>query len=189
MKSTSSKPNIFIALIPWLLFSVLARFVDVDVAAGVGLVASIGIAAAGVTAGKPKILELGAVAGFVVLTGISLALSPDAADTFGLYARGVAAGMLSLIAFGSLLFTPFTEQYARDVVPASAWNSPRFKAANRELTTLWGGVFAAMVPCHIVAGSLDTTRDNLIFNWVLPVLLVLWAMKRSEAVADAPVAA
>ena len=86
-----------------------------------------------------------------------------------------------MIAFGSLLFTPFTEQYARESVPERVWNTPQFKAGNRELTALWGGVFAAMVPCHIIAGSIDTTRSNLIFNWVVPVLLVLWAVKRSSA--------
>jgi hypothetical protein len=29
------------------------------------------------------------------------------------------------------------------------------------------------VPCHPIAGSLDTTRSNPIFNWVTPVALVM----------------
>ena len=62
-------------------------------------------------------------------------------------------------------------------LPESAWNTPAFKAGNRAATMLWGAVFAAMVPCHIIAGSIDTTRGNLIFNWVLPGLLVMWAIK------------
>jgi hypothetical protein len=42
-----------------------------------------------------------------------------------------------------------------------------------------------MVPCHIIAGSMDTTRSNLIFNWVIPVALVMWAIKRSTVPAEA----
>jgi hypothetical protein len=39
----------------------------------------------------------------------------------------------------------------------------------------------------IIAGSLDTIRSNLTFNWMLPVMLVLWGIKRSSAVAtEAP---
>jgi hypothetical protein len=55
------------------------------------------------------------------------------------------------------------------------------------MTAMWGLIFAAMVPCHVIAGSLDTTRSNLIFNWVLPVMLVMWGVKRSSAAtAEAP---
>ena len=54
---------------------------------------------------------------------------------------------------------------------------------------MWGCVFAAMVPLHIIAGSLDTPRANLIFNWALPVLLVLWAVKRTGVAGDAPIPA
>jgi hypothetical protein len=41
-----------------------------------------------------------------------LALQADAATTEWLvrYARAVSAGLLALISFGSLLWTPFTEQ-------------------------------------------------------------------------------
>jgi hypothetical protein len=40
-----------------------------------------------------------------------------------------------------------------------------------------------MVPCHIIAGTVDTTRGNLIFNWLLPGLFVMWGIKRSAAVS------
>jgi hypothetical protein len=52
-----------------------------------------------------------------------LALQADAATTEWLvrYARAVSAGLLALISFGSLLWTPFTE----------LWSSCRFKDINR----------------------------------------------------------
>ena len=185
-ESTGHRNGIFIALIPWLLFSVVCR-ISVPAAALLALVASAGIALPAIRAGRPKILELAAVVSFAGFSVVVLAIDPGSADTLHRYARGIAAGLLALIAFGSLLFTPFTEQYARESVPPRFWHTAQFKAANRALTMMWGAIFAAMAPCHIAAGSIDTTRSNLIFNWVLPVMLVLWAVKRSSAVTtEAP---
>jgi hypothetical protein len=172
--------GIYIALAPWVLFSVLARE-SVQLASVLALVASVVIAAPAALAGKPKALELGAVAAFAGFAIVLFGIDPGWADTLHRYARGIAAGLLAVIAFGSLLFTPFTEQYARESVDARYWNTPAFKAGNRRLTAMWGAVFAAMVPLHVIAGSVDTQRSNLIFNWALPVLLVMWAVKRSDA--------
>jgi hypothetical protein len=186
-REMSRNTGMLVALVPWAAFSVLANHGGgAKLAAVVGLIAAVVIAIRGVAEGRPKVLEIGAAASFVVIAAVAFMLAPDAADTFARYARGLSAGMLALIAFSSLLFTPFTEQYAREFVPEHVWGSPAFKAANRKLTAMWGAVFAAMVPLHIVAGSIDTQRSNLIFNWVLPALLVMWALKRSTAEADAP---
>jgi hypothetical protein len=189
MNSASSfdrRNGIFIALIPWLLFSVVSRL-SVQAASVLALLVAVGIALPAIRAGRPKLLELAAVVSFAGFSVVVLAIDPGSADTLHRYARGIAAGLLALIAFSSLLFTPFTEQYARESVPERFWHTAQFKAANRALTAMWGGIFAAMVPCHIVAGSIDTTRSNLILNWVLPVMLVLWGIKRSSALtAEAP---
>ncbi len=36
-----------------------------------------------------------------------------------------------------------------------------------------------MVPFHIIAGALDRRGTNILFNWVVPILLVVWAAKQS----------
>jgi hypothetical protein len=41
-----------------------------------------------------------------------------------------------------------------------------------------------MVPFHVIAGQIDTTRGNLIFNWGIPFALVLWGMKRTTALSN-----
>ena len=46
------------------------------------------------------------------------------------YARAIAAPPRGDL-FASLLFMPFTEEYARDQVPEQYWDSARFKAVNR----------------------------------------------------------
>jgi hypothetical protein len=50
---------------------------------------------------------------------------------------------------------------------------------------MWALVFLAMVPSHIVAGIIDTRRGNTIFNWVIPIALVVYAVKRTGRVTSA----
>ncbi|HUA71428.1 MAG TPA: hypothetical protein VMA96_10110 [Solirubrobacteraceae bacterium] len=59
-----------------------------------------------------------------------------------------------------------------------SWPIPRW------LTAMWGFVFAAMVPFHVIAGTINTRRGNIIFNWAIPLALVFWAIKRSSAASD-----
>jgi hypothetical protein len=187
-RANGSKPvagaGIFIALIPWVLFTLLAERMSVKAAALIALAAAVVIAARGVRSGHPKLLELAAVATFIAFSIAAFTVSADSADWLARYARGIAAGVLALIAFGSLLSVPFTEQYAREVIPPETWPSPRFKAINRRLTLVWGCVFAAMVPSHIIAGAIDTSRGNLIFNWAIPIALVVYGAKQTTAVSQ-----
>jgi hypothetical protein len=74
---------------------------------------------------------------------------------------------------------------AREVVPREHWNSPRFKSINRRLTILWGGVIAVMTVSHVIAGVIDHKGTNIIFNWVIPISLVVWGSKQSTGVKDA----
>lgn len=186
-KQSGHRPgsSIYVAFAPWILFGALAQRSELLVAAVAALAAAIAINLASLRAGRPKLLELGAIGAFA---GLALAgLLTDAATSEWLtrYARAIAAGLLALIAFGSLLWIPFTEQYARESVPRRLWSSPRFKRINRRLTVMWGLVFTVMIPSHILAGALDTHRANTIFNWVVPIVLVVWAVKRTAAISGA----
>jgi hypothetical protein len=69
-------------------------------------------------------------------------------------------------------------------VPRQFWASPRFKRINRQLTAMWGFVFLLMVPSHIVAGLIDTRRGNTFFNWVIPIALIVFAVKRTGRVRE-----
>lgn len=177
--------GIYLAFVPWILFSLITQRDSLTAAAVVALIASILIALRSISTSGPKLLEIGAVAAFVGFAIV--ALLADASTTMWLerYARAIAALMLAAIAFGSLLFTPFTEQYARESVPRQFWSSPRFQQVNRRLTTMWGFVFSAMVFSHVLAGAIDTRRANTIFNWVIPIILIVWAVKRTSDVSQA----
>ena len=98
-------------------------------------------------------IELAAVATFIVFTVDRVRRRPVGhalADPVRPRRRG---RVLAVLVFGSLLFVPFTELYAREAVPREHWNSPRFKVVNRRLTVLWGEVFAVMTVSHVIAGE------------------------------------
>lgn len=177
-------PGIYLAFVPWIVFSVVAEHSNLKLAAIGALLTSALIAARSIRAGGAKVLELGAVLAFGAFTVVAFNADPATAHFLDSYARAIAAGLLATIAFGSLLVVPFTEQYARESVPRELWSSPQFKHMNRQLTTMWGLVFTAMVPAHVIAGAIDTHRANLIFNWAIPIVLAVWAAKRTARVSD-----
>lgn len=176
--------GIYLAFIPWIVFSVAAQHSTLKLAAVSALLTSVLIAARSIRAGAAKLIELGTVLAFVGFTVVAFRADPATGAFVARYARAIAAALLAAIAFGSLLVTPFTEQYARESVPRQLWSSPQFKHVNRQLTTMWGLVFAAMVPAHVIAGALDTHRANLIFNWAIPIAIVMWAAERTARVGD-----
>jgi hypothetical protein len=176
--------GIFIALAPWIVFTLLAAYASLKLGSSAALAAAVVIAVPGVRTGRPKLLEVGAVVTFIGFLAVAFLADGATAHWVARNTRGIAAAILSLISFASLLFTPFTEEYARESVPEQYWGSPKFEAINRKLTAMWACVFAAMVPFHAIAGAIDTTRGNIIFNWAIPLAPVLWAIKRSSVAGD-----
>jgi hypothetical protein len=174
--------NIYIAFVPWVLFTVITQRYELQAAAIIALVAAIIISFPSIRAGRPKALEVGAVVAFAAFTVVALTADAATKEWLVRYARGIAAGLLALIALGSLLRTPFTEQYARESVPQEFWSSERFKRVNRQLTLMWGIVFLLMVPSHVAAGIIDTHRGNTFFNWVIPIGLIVFAVKQTGRV-------
>ena len=177
--------GIYLAFIPWVLFTLIAQHSTLKAAAVVALVGSLAIAGRSIAAGRPKVLELGAVVAFVGFTVVAFTAHGSTGADVARYARAIAAALLALIALSSLLFTPFTEHYARESVPREFWSSPRFKQVNRQLTLMWALVFCLMVPSHVIAGAINTRPANLIFNWAIPIILIMWAAKRTGAVSGA----
>ena len=175
---------IYIAFVPWVLFTLVIRRGSFLAAAVVALAAAVLICLRSLSKGHPRLLELAAVLAFAGFTTVAVVADPSISAGVARYARAVAAAGLALTAFGSLLFVPFTEQYARESVPRRFWVSPTFRLINRHLTAMWGWVFVAMIPSHLIAGAMNTHRANMIFNWVIPIVLIVWAAKRTAAVTS-----
>jgi hypothetical protein len=174
--------GVFIALVPWVLFTVVAEHGTLKLASLAALVIAAGISLPSILKGRPKLLELGAVIAFIGFTVVAFAADASLGEFVERYARAIAAALLALIAFASLVAVPFTEQYARDEVPRELWSTPKFKSVNRRLTLMWGTVFAAMVPFHVAAGAIDTRPTNIILNWAVPIGLVVWGIKQTSVI-------
>lgn len=171
-------PSIWLGFVPWILFAVLCRRDTLQAAVVVGLGGALIVSAPSIRAGRPKILELGTVLFFVVFVLVVFAVDPGADDFLNRYGRAIATAGLALIAFVSLLIgKPFTEQYAREQVDPALWGTERFVQLNRRFTLGWALVFLAMACSHVVAGAIDTHRAETIFNWVIPIVLIVAMVK------------
>jgi hypothetical protein len=172
--------NLYVAFIPWLVFSFVTHHDTLLAGSVVALAAALFLAARS----GPKLPEIAAILAFTGFTVAAVVVDASTAAELTRYGRAIAAGVLALMAFGSLLGTPFTEQYAREQVPREVWGTPAFRAVNRRITAMWGCVFALMVPAHVLAGAIDTQHANLFLNWLVPVALVVWAVHRTQAITD-----
>jgi hypothetical protein len=174
--------KVFIGLIPWFLFTIIAEHGTLKVAAIASVVIAVGVCIYSTRGGeRPKMIEIAAVATFIVFTVVAFVADPSVTHWLTRYARAVAAAVLALLVFGSLVFVPFTAEYSRAMVPREYWHSPKFVALNRRLTIMWGLVFTVMTGSHVIAGAVDKRPTNIVFNWVIPIALVLWGVQQSSA--------
>ena len=84
--------GIYLAFIPWIVFTLVAQHSTLKLAAVGALLASVLIAARSARAGGPKVLELGAVLAFVGFTVVAFIADPATAAFVDRYARAIAAG-------------------------------------------------------------------------------------------------
>jgi hypothetical protein len=87
---------------------------------------------------------------------------------------------------------PFTEQYARESVLREYWHSPVFRAVNRRISAVWGAVVAVTAAGQLLAGAVDPATSpnpgsrpvDLLLNWVVPIVLILFAISFTKREAD-----
>jgi hypothetical protein len=164
--------------VPWVLFAVLSRRDTLQAAVVVGLAGALVVSLPGILSRRPKMLEIGTIVFFVIFVVVVFAVDPGADDFLNRYGRAIAtAGLASIAALSLLIGRPFTEQYAREQVDPGLWKTDRFIDLNRQFTAAWALVFLAMACSHVVAGAIDTHRAETIFNWVIPIALIVAMVK------------
>lgn len=177
----ASRRTPYFALAPWAVLGILTRYTTLQVGAAAALTIAVLVSLPSFAARRPKLLEVAGILAFAVFLALAILTHAGSASILFRYARAFATATLALIAFGSLLMVPFTEQYAREVTPPEVWQTARFKRTNRTITIAWGGVFAAMAVSHTIAGAINTTRGETIFNWVIPILLLVRMLRWMDA--------
>jgi hypothetical protein len=183
-----------VALAPWLVFSVIANRLGADyvgVAALLACAGSIGLMLYGLRDGGVKLIELTGVVTFGAIAALGFIGGHGTEVFLAEFGRGGSALVLAAVMAISALTIPFTEQYAKQSVDPRYWGDPAFRAKNKAISMLWAGVVFAMAVCHLVAGALaastgaaDAHPGSILLNWIIPVVLILFATKRTRQMAN-----
>src|SRR6476469_9534954 len=133
--------------------------------------------------GLSNFLMRGAVLWFTVVTVAGAIVTAESSwvqrDALALAFSGFA-----VIALASLASTPFTEYWTRMNAPPRHWTRAPFRHANVLTTMLWGATFAAIATSTLVASTINTAAASTIFNWLLPLAVVLAAVLRTRSIWD-----
>ncbi|MFF0381637.1 hypothetical protein ACWEIK_16885 [Streptomyces sp. NPDC004673] len=170
--------SVFLSFAPWIIFGVVASPSTWEYAALAALVAALVLSAQDLLHGKIRILDAAGIVFFAVLSVLALALNRSDLLWVETYAQVISNGLVAVVAFVSLLYDPFTAQYARESTPRQYWDSPVFRHINRVLTTYWGVTFAIMTASTWLAIHFPAQDDW--FNWVIPIALLVIAVKFTQ---------
>lgn len=175
--------SVFLSFAPWIIFGVVASPSTWEYAALAALVAAVLLSGKDILGRRYNLLDMVGIVFFAVLCVLALALDRSQLLWVETYAQVLSNAVVALVAFGSLLFDPFTAQYARRSTPREYWGSPVFRHINMALTTAWGVVFALMTVSTWLAIRMPGGDDW--FNWVIPVVLLVWAVRFTQSYPEA----
>ena len=186
--------KMFLSLVPWLAFTFLIHRHGVQ-AAGIAALVATALAVFFTVRGAATEIKVIDVAGTLVFGGLTLACfagGPGVTVWVADYGRGLSALLLGLVMLASVAFVPFSEQFARETVPAQYWRSPVFRAANRKISAMWGVVLLVMAFGHLLAAAIDPASSpaggirpvDLLLNWVVPAALILAGVTLSGRIAE-----
>lgn len=186
-----------VALAPWLVFSVIANRMGADhvgIAALLACAGSVGLMLYGLRDGGVKLIEITGVMTFGAIAALGF-IGGHGTDVFlAEFGRGGSALVLAAVMAISALTIPFTEQYAKESVDPRYWGSLAFRAKNKAISMLWAGVVFAMALCHLIAGALAADSSgahpgNILLNWIVPVVLIIFATKKTRQMSVVDTAA
>ncbi|WP_046728503.1 hypothetical protein [Streptomyces humi] len=170
--------SVFFSFAPWIIFGFVAGPSTWEYAALAALAAAVVLSGRDMLQGRFYLLDMAGIVFFAVLSVLALALDRHELIWLETYAQVLSSAVVAVVALGSLAVDPFTAQYARRSVPREHWDSPVFVHVNRVLTTAWGAVFLLMTLSTWLAIRIPAGSDW--FNWVVPVVLLVWAVKFTE---------
>ncbi len=176
--SGRSGSNLYFGFAPWIVFAVVASPSTWEFAALAALIVSVVLARPDFRRHDVKLLDVAGIVFFAVLSLLALFLDRSDMSDIEKYASVISSAALAVIAFGSMLFVPFTEQYARDTTPKEFWDRPLFKKINRVLTLLWGVTFVATGVFAYIA--VEVSDGKAWFNWILPIVALVAMVKFTE---------
>lgn len=169
----------FVGFAPWIIYWVVADGPSTWLFGALCAVLSAIILGMSMGFGGPRLLEVVTILFFVGVTAAGLLVGAADRDWMDTYATTLSSGVLSIMAAGSLFFTPFTEQYARVSPPLKDWEQPAFRQTNRVLTLMWALVFALIAVLGYFAAQVPETRDWT--NYVVPIVVIVGAVGMTQS--------
>lgn len=100
------------------------------------------------------------------------------------YGRTISALGFAVLGFGSLVFTPATDYYLRQIVRSGRWNDPAYERLNVTVTLIWSIGFAAIACSHLASALLGTAGAATTFNWVVPMAIATIVARRTRVCWD-----
>lgn len=172
----------FVGFAPWILYWVVAGSSSTWLYGGLCAVLAAGILGVSLRVGGPRLLDVVTIVFFVGVTIAGMLVGATDTDWMDTYSTTLSSGVLGVMALGSLAFTPFTEQYARDISPRSDRERAAFRRTNQMLTLMWGLVFALIALLGYVAAAAPQTGHWT--NWVIPVVVLAGAVGMTNIYPD-----
>ncbi len=162
--------GIFLSFLPWIIFWVISGNNNYQIGALAAMVMVIFLNIKNVKQGNVKILDLGTLIFFFILTGISFFSMAVWVDKYAAPLSNVAMFLIAVISLA--LRKPFTIQYAYEKVNPEFWNTPKFYTTNRTITVIWCITFAI----NAFLSYLYVRNPNIFF-WGIIIIVLIGAIK------------
>jgi hypothetical protein len=172
----------FVGFAPWIVYWVVADGPSTWMFGAICAVISALILGISAGRGGAKILDVVTIVFFVGVTVAGMVAGAADRDWMDNYATTLSAGVLAVMALGSLAFVPFTQQYAPESAPRHEWETAAFRSTNQVLTLMWALVFALIAVLGYVAVAAPST-----VHWtkaVIPVVVIVGAIGMTRIYPD-----
>lgn len=142
--------SILLGLTPFIVFFLLMRWATPLLAlTGATAMSAILMGRLLLRGGTVKILEIGSLILFAVLTLYTLGAGPG--WSIAGVRLAVDGGLAFIVLFSIAIRRPFTLQYARESVPVEYWTHPIFIRTNDIISAVWAVNFLISAGCDAVA--------------------------------------
>jgi hypothetical protein len=142
--------SILLGLTPFIVFFLLMRWSTPLLAlTGAAAMSAILMGRMALSGGTIKILEIGSLILFALLTLYTLGMHPG--WSIAGVRLAVDAGLAFIVLFSLAIRRPFTLQYAKESVPEQFWTHPLFIRTNDIISAVWAVTFLISAGCDAVA--------------------------------------
>jgi hypothetical protein len=194
LRALLSSPMVGFA--PWILMAVVEGPGRVVLAACLAGALAVALTAGGAALGlRPKLLDITGIGYFAALAVAAAVAGPGTSQWLGTWSGELSSVVIAVIVGLSLAARrPFTLAYARESTPREYWHTPQFLRINYVITAAWGAVFLIDALVGYIGDGPLHQPDNVWMSWVIPVALVVLAIKFTawypdHATAGSPAAA